>query len=192
MICYMNFQANPSLCPAIPRSPVRGFTLIEVMVTLTVAAILASVVVPGFASVSRRFRLNSVSTSLASSLHWARGEAIKANVDVIVCASNSAGTNCANSTNWGANGWIVCYDANADNSCDASTAQLINPLQVYQGVASGVALVTGPAAPVRFTPSGEQPTGAAMAMLTTSGAWSGAPTLTTTVSLSGVVKGSRL
>lgn len=173
------------------RRPVGGFTLIEAMVTLAVAAVLASVAIPSFVSLTQRFRLNSISGSVASSLQWARSEAIKANVDVIVCASNAAGTNCTTSTNWGANGWLVCYDANADGSCDASTTQLINPVQFYARV-DGSAQVTGPAAAVRFTPSGEQPVGAATATLTATGTWPGAPTLTTTVAPSGVVKGSRL
>jgi type IV fimbrial biogenesis protein FimT len=174
-----------------PLRAVRGFTLIEAMVTLAVAAVLASVAIPSFVSLGQRFRLNSVSSSLSASLQWARSEAIKANVDVIVCASNAAGSNCAASTNWGVNGWLICYDANADGSCDASTSQLINPVQFYSSVDRSVQ-VTASAALVRFTPTGEQPTGAATATLQATGTWSGAPTLTTTVAPSGVVKGSRL
>jgi type IV fimbrial biogenesis protein FimT len=182
---------HPAYCLRPSRRAARGFTLIEAMVTLAVAAVLASVAIPSFVTLSQRFRLNSVSASLSSSLQWARSEAIKANVDVIVCASNAAGSNCANSTNWGANGWMVCYDANADGSCDASTTQLINPVQVYGSVGQ-FAQVTSSSALVRFTPSGEQSIGAATATLTAVGTWSGAPTLTTTVAPSGVVKGSRL
>ena len=192
MICYMKLQTTPA-CTAAPRRPsVRGFTLIEAMVTLTVAAVLGSVAVPSFVNVSHKFRLNAISSSVASSLQWARSESIKSNVDVIVCASNAAGSNWTTSTNWSANGWIVCYDANGDNSCDASTTQLINPIQVYASVDPNFAQVTGPPAPVRFTPSGEQPIGAATATLSAAGNWSGAPTLTTTVAPTGVVKGSRL
>jgi type IV fimbrial biogenesis protein FimT len=175
----------------LPRRAVRGFTLIEAMVTLTVAAVLASVAIPSFVSLSQRFHLNSVSSSLSASLQWARSESIKANVDVIVCASNTAGTNCTTSTNWSANGWLVCYDANADGSCDASTTQLINPVQFYANV-DRTTTVTSSAALVRFTPTGEQPVGAATATLTATGTWAGSPTLTTTVAPSGVVKGSRL
>jgi prepilin-type N-terminal cleavage/methylation domain-containing protein len=191
MICYMTLWTNPACLQPPERRAVRGFTLIEAMVTVAVAAVLASVAVPSFVGLTHRFQLNSVSASLAASLQWARSEAIKANVDVIVCASNAAGSNCANSANWGANGWLVCYDANADNTCDASTTQLINPVQFYAGVGR-FAQVTGPATPVRFTPSGEQPIGSASATLLAVGTWSGAPTLTTTVAPSGVVKGSRL
>ena len=187
----MMLRTHASDLRPLPRRAVRGFTLIEAMVTLAVAAVLASVAIPSFVSLAQRFRLNSVSSSLGASLQWARSEAIKANVDVIVCASNAAGSNCTTSTNWGANGWLICYDANADGSCDASTTQLINPVQFYGSVDRSTT-VTGPAAGVRFTPSGEQSVGAATATLTATGTWSGAPTLTTTVAPSGVVKGSRL
>lgn len=191
IICYM-MLATHAPCPRPhPCRAVRGFTLIEAMVTLTVAAVLASVAIPSFVSLAQRFHLNSVSSSLSASLQWARSEAIKANVDVIVCASNAAGTNCTTSANWSANGWLVCYDANADGSCDASTTQLINPVQFYANV-DRTTQVTGPAAVVRFTPTGEQPVGSATATFTATGTWSGAPSLTTTVAPSGVVKGSRL
>lgn len=191
IICYMMFRTHATSPRPLPRRAVCGFTLIEAMVTLAVAAVLASVAIPSFVTLGQRFRLNSVSSSVAASLQWARSEAIKANVDVIVCASNTAGTNCTTSTNWGVNGWLVCYDANADGSCDASTTQLINPVQFYASVDRSTQL-TGPSAAVRFTPSGEQPVGATTATLTATGTWSGAPSLTTTVAPSGVVKGSRL
>lgn len=187
----MMLRTHASDLRPLQRRAVRGFTLIEAMVTLAVAAVLASVAIPSFVSLAQRFRLNSVSSSLGASLQWARSEAIKANVDVIVCASNAAGSNCTSSTNWGVNGWLICYDANADGSCDASTTQLINPVQFYGSVDRSTT-VTGPAAGVRFTPSGEQSVGATTATLTATGTWSGAPTLTTTVAPSGVVKGSRL
>jgi type IV fimbrial biogenesis protein FimT len=164
----------------------RGFTLTEAMVTVFIAAILAAAAAPSFASMIRKIRVNSISSDLASSLQQARSEAIKRNLRVLVCSKDTAGTNCEASTNWGNNGWIVCYDQDADGACDPSTDTLPNPIRVNSKVAAASAAITGSAAPIRFNPDGSQ--GALGADRVEIQVSAGEMALTTTIAASGIIK----
>ena len=166
-----------------------GFTSTELAVVLLVAITLAAIAAPSFTITLRKVRVNSISSSLLANLRQARGEAIKLNRHVLVCAANAAGTNCSASTDWGSKGWIMCYDQDADGNCDASTASLPNPIAVGAAVDPTVASVVGPTAGVSFTPTGSA---GAQSSVTVTGNWSGATAVITTVSATGSVKGSRL
>lgn len=166
----------------------RGFTLIEIMVTIAIAAILAGVAVPSLSVFLRKVKLNSISGSLVASLQQARGQAIARNQGVLVCPSNTAKTDCAATTNWGVNGWLVCYDGDANGACDASTSDLPNPIRVEGKVDATFAAVAGPATAIRFAPSGSS----AIATLSITGTWSGATALVVSVAGSGLIKGSRV
>jgi type IV fimbrial biogenesis protein FimT len=55
----------------------RGFTVVELMVTVTVAGILLAVAVPSFNATSARARLEGVTNELSVDLQYARSEAIR-------------------------------------------------------------------------------------------------------------------
>jgi type IV fimbrial biogenesis protein FimT len=84
----------------------RGFTLIELMVTIAVAAILLGMAVPAFNSFVQNDRDVSQINSLAESFNYARSEAVKRNSPngIMVCPS-SDGLTCTG-TPW-SGGWIV-------------------------------------------------------------------------------------
>ncbi len=82
-----------------------GFTLIELLVTLTVLAILAAVSAPSFSDFIERSRIRQYADDLASGFRVARGEALKRNAVVKVCASSN-GTSCGSTDAW-EQGWIV-------------------------------------------------------------------------------------
>jgi type IV fimbrial biogenesis protein FimT len=83
----------------------RGFTLIELMVTVATAAILTSIALPAMRTFFQNDRLWTEQNSIVLSLNAARSEAIKQNASVSVCPS-SDGATCNNSSAW-ANGWVV-------------------------------------------------------------------------------------
>lgn len=173
----------------------RGFTLIEILVTIAIAAILAGVAVPSLSGFLRNVKLNSISASLVASLQQARSEAIKLNQGVLVCPSNTAKTDCAATTDWGANGWLVCYDADSDGLCDVppTDGTKPNPIRVEDKVSATFAAIAGPAVAIRFAPSGSQgAAGSAMVTLSITGAWSGAAAVAVSVAASGMIKGSRV
>ena len=79
----------------------RGFTLIELMVTITVAAVLMMVAVPSFTTYQRNAELTSFTNSLLAGLNAARGEAMKRGRYAMVVPTDG--------TNW-SSGWVVFVD----------------------------------------------------------------------------------
>jgi type IV fimbrial biogenesis protein FimT len=88
------------------RDAARGFTLIELMVTIAILVVLITVAAPSM----REFLLNSrraaLSNDLLFSLQLARSEAIKLGHKVAVCASSS-GSGCSTAASDWSKGWIV-------------------------------------------------------------------------------------
>ncbi len=86
-------------------SRARGFTLVELMVSLLVLAILLGLAVPSFRDASLSSRLTGYANDLVSSVQIARSEAIKRNLTVTLCASVN-GSTCAAGVGWEV-GWII-------------------------------------------------------------------------------------
>lgn len=73
-------------------SPNRGFTLIEMLVVVLIAAVLATIALPSFSELMATQRLKTASYDLQSSLWLARGEAVKSKSSVEVKKTLSSGT----------------------------------------------------------------------------------------------------
>lgn len=80
----------------------RGFTLIELMITLTIAAILLTMGVPSFNAMIKNNRLTAQTNQFVTAMNFARSEAIKRGASVTVTATDdSDGDN-----EWGP-GWSI-------------------------------------------------------------------------------------
>ena len=86
----------------------RGFTMVEMLMTIAIASILMSLAIPSFRYVTNSNRIASELNGLLGDLQFARAEAIKEGRTVTVCES-SDGATCTNSTSW-QGGWIVFSD----------------------------------------------------------------------------------
>jgi type IV fimbrial biogenesis protein FimT len=87
------------------RAYADGLTLIELLTTVVIVAILFAVAVPSFRNASLGSRLSASANDLLASVQLARSEAIKRNVAVTLCAS-ADGVSCAGSGGW-EQGWIT-------------------------------------------------------------------------------------
>lgn len=97
-----------------------GFTLIELMVTVALAAILAFVAVPSLTVFKRNAELTSAANALVAALSTARSEALKRGYSGYVTP--------ANGTSWGG-GWISFVNVSSDNTSrtfEAATDVLIS------------------------------------------------------------------
>lgn len=87
-----------------------GFSLVELLVSMAVLAMLMTVALPAYTAMLTNHRLATQANSFLNALHLARSEAIKRNVRVALCKS-STGEHCADAGGW-QQGWIVFEDAN--------------------------------------------------------------------------------
>lgn len=128
-----------------------GFTLIELIVTLAVAAIIIGLMIPSFQSVIRNNEMTTETNSLLSALQLARSEAVKRSDSVSVSAKGAG---------FGA-GWCV----HSGNSCtgkdDDNNSYLIKDFseQPKSVFSSDVTSVT-------FNNRGELPVGAGTLTIT--------------------------
>ena len=110
-----NNEMNATHCPRIRQD---GFTLVELMVVLSVAAILTTIGVPSFLSTIRDNGVSTRTNELITDLALARTEAIRRGQTVTVCPSTD-GTSCAGSGGW-EQGWISFRDNDASGVLDSS------------------------------------------------------------------------
>lgn len=124
----------------------RGFTLMELIITVAIAAIVLAVGVPSFQGMMRNNRAATQANEMIAALNLARSEAAKRGSRVSLCPSSS-GTGCGG-TDW-SSGWIVFVDTAAT---DASAPVVGQVLRVFEKL-SDTPTFTGPAS-VRYRAAG--------------------------------------
>lgn len=99
-----------------------GFTLIELMVTIAVLAIVVTIAAPSFTTMINNNRSVALGEELATALNYARSEAVKRGASVSICAS-SDGATCTAANTW-TQGWIVLSDTASGSSAPTVDAVL--------------------------------------------------------------------
>ncbi|MDS4028013.1 MAG: GspH/FimT family protein [Candidatus Contendobacter sp.] len=125
-----------------------GFTLIELIVTVAVVAVLLTVGVPELRETINNNRLTANANAFVAAMNLARSEAIKRNVRVTLCKSAN-GLCCVTGGSSGyEQGWIVFADPNGDALRDPATCSTDPPpnpnpeplIRAYEPLAAGVTL----------------------------------------------------
>lgn len=134
-------------------SLIEGYTLLELLISTSIIAILSGIAIPSFAGIISNGRITSASAQLLTTLMLSRNHAATTSSTVIVChARDSSMTRCSESrernTNW-SNGIISYADLNRNNALDHGD-QIINTLQNNPKVA----IVFNQNGRLRFFPNG--------------------------------------
>ena len=102
------------------RNKCFGFTLIEILVSISILAILTAIAVPQFNNLMKRYRIQAIRDELIASLQWARSEAIRRGTDVILVRNTA---NCTfelpDSRDWHC-GWRAVLDVNGNGTANAN------------------------------------------------------------------------
>lgn len=114
--------------------PQRGFTLIELMITIAVFAIIVGIAIPSFNNQIRNNRSLTFGEEFATALNFARSEAVKRGQPVSLCPSNAAQTDCGD--DW-TQGWLAVLDSNGAASSSVNVAEI---LRVWDAPDNGLTL----------------------------------------------------
>lgn len=90
----------------------KGFTALELIVTMAIVAILLTTGIPAFKNYSWNLRMKTAMDVLQTDLNLARGRAVSHNIQTIICPATNA-NDCSGQPAW-QQGWIVFSDLNGD------------------------------------------------------------------------------
>lgn len=111
-------MASLAFCRQLPRRHGAGFSLVELLLVITLALVLLSVGVPSLRAWTLKRALQQTAEALVADLRLARSEAVKRGALVAVCASVN-GQACSASQGTWADGWLVFVDRNGNRAVDA-------------------------------------------------------------------------
>ena len=135
--------------PAMNIRQQRGFNLIELMLGITVLAIVLGLGVPSFIDMIRENRLISQSNDMLIALNFTRSEALKRGLRVTACPGTA--TACTGGTDWNAGVLVFTDDTGTIGTLDAGDEALQSwPATSTAGVVAG-----GPAS-ITFLQNGAQ------------------------------------
>lgn len=99
-----------------------GFSLIELMITIGIFAVLVALALPGFSAMLRNNQVRSSAEALMSGIQQARAVAVSTNQPVFFTLTDSLGNSCTTTTTDATN-FVISMD-DPQNACDSA---LVNP-----------------------------------------------------------------
>lgn len=137
--------------PCIKNTKQSGVTLVEMMITLTVMAILLAVAIPAFESLIASTRLSTSTNDLLAAIAQSRSEAIRRGQRVVLCIQDPANAGqCTINGGW-EQGWMAFIDADRDGNLDPGEPIILStarqPASINIPANGGLSTIT-------FLPSG--------------------------------------
>jgi len=128
---------------------IRGFTLLEALIVLTIICILLSLGMPALSKFIAHQKIVAANNTLVADLNFARSVAANQQQSMIVCPGNPT-DGCSQTPMW-EQGWIVFADSNQNRRLD----QEESPLRVTQSVDKNIRISSSNYRKrVRFNPEG--------------------------------------
>ena len=134
---------------AMQREQAKGVTLIELMIVLSIGAVLTTMALPSFNNLLQSAAARSATSALSVSINQARIGAAMRGQQVVVCPSSNQ-SNCNPDSRWH-HGWIAFIDINQDSERGANE----EIISVAQAQTSGIAILsTSGRQRIRYQPDG--------------------------------------
>jgi type IV fimbrial biogenesis protein FimT len=99
-----------------PGFPTRGFTLLELLIALSVLAILLAIGIPSFQTQLEKERITAATNDLLAAFQLGRSEAIRYGIPVTICSSNqqphqaAKPVTCDKAPPYWSRGWLLFRD----------------------------------------------------------------------------------
>ena len=108
---------------------IRGLTLIELLITVVILALLLTVVMPNVRDTISRNRITATGNDILTAIHLARNEAVARGVNVSICPTGISDFTCT-SGGWN-EGWLVWADLNGDLDVDAGEERIRSTTEAH-------------------------------------------------------------
>ena len=128
-----------------------GYTLVELMIALTILAIILGLAVPSFAELIERQKISAITADLVAAIRLTRAEAIRRGqrVDLVP----------VDGTDWGS-GWMIFIDGNDNRRVDADEVIILVHDAATRGIAINSAMTDRSATYIAYAASGRTRTNA--------------------------------